>query len=93
MTTLQIRIDETTKKNAKRVLDQLGIDMSVAIKLYFKQIERTKGIPFPLLTENGFTPDQEAKLLHESNRTLRDYKTGRIKGYASTSALMKDLLI
>ncbi|KKW37010.1 hypothetical protein A3D69_01355 [Candidatus Uhrbacteria bacterium RIFCSPHIGHO2_02_FULL_54_11] len=92
MTTLQIRIDEKTKRNAKRVLDRLGIEMSAAIKIYLKQIELIKGLPFPVITTNGFTPEQEARLIAESNKTLRDYKTGKTKGYASTKELMQNLL-
>ena len=92
MTTIQVRIDEQTKKAAKKVLDELGIDLSGAIKLYLKQIGRVKGIPFPLTTENGFTSEQEKEIIHSSNETLRLYQAGKIKGYTSTKELMKDIL-
>ena len=92
MNTIQIRIDNKTKKAAKRVLDELGLDMSAAIKLYFRQIGRTKGIPFALQTDNGLTVAQEERLIDESNRTLRDFRNGKAKGYASTQAMMRDLL-
>ena len=35
---IQIRIDSKTKREAKKVLDNLGIDMSSAVKLFFRQI-------------------------------------------------------
>ena len=92
MNTIQIRIDEKTKREAKRVLDQLGLDMSSAIKIYLRQISRTHGIPFPLLTQNGFTPQQEQKIIKESNATLESYKQGKIKGYVSAKKLLNDLL-
>lgn len=63
MSHIQIRIDEKTKKSAKKILDGLGVDMTSAIKIYLKQIVITKGIPFRLLTENGFTPEQEEEIL------------------------------
>ncbi|MEK7529262.1 MAG: type II toxin-antitoxin system RelB/DinJ family antitoxin [Patescibacteria group bacterium] len=63
MTTVQIRIDEKTKKSAKKVLDKIGVDMSSAVKVYLRQIVITKGIPFRLVTENGFTPAEEEEIL------------------------------
>lgn len=46
--TIQIRIDEQTKKQATRVLSGLHINMSEAIKLFLGQIVLTQGIPFEL---------------------------------------------
>ncbi len=67
MTTVQVRIDEKTKREAKRVLDGLGIDMSGAIKLYLRQISLHRGIPLPLRTKNGLTPQQEVEILTASS--------------------------
>lgn len=47
-TTLNLRIDSNLKKDAEKVVDELGITMSAAINLYLKMIVRTKGIPFDL---------------------------------------------
>jgi len=66
MTTIQIRIDEKSKKEAKIVLNKLGIDLSAAIKIYLKQIAIRKQIPFPLITENGLTPAEEMSILKGS---------------------------
>jgi len=63
MATIQLRIDNATKKSAKNILDKLGIDMTSAIKIYLKQIVINKGIPFKLLTENGLTIQQEKEIL------------------------------
>lgn len=92
MNTLQIRIDQKTKREAQRVLDRLGLDMSSAVKIYFRQISRTQGIPFPLITGNGFTPQQEERLIRESNATLQSYKQKKMKGYTSTKELVDELL-
>jgi len=71
MSTIQVRIDEKTKKSAKKVLDNIGMDMSSAVKIYFKQIVITQGIPFKLLTENGLTIEQERKILKASDEAKR----------------------
>ena len=70
MTTVQIRIDEKTKRDAKKVLDRLGIDMSGAMKLYLRQIALRKRIPMDLYTENGLTVQQEFEIL-EASREAR----------------------
>ena len=66
MSTIQIRIDNKTKAAAKKVLDKLGLDMTSAIRLYLKQISQHKAIPFPLVTQNGLTLEQEAEILQAS---------------------------
>ncbi|MCC7196802.1 type II toxin-antitoxin system RelB/DinJ family antitoxin [Candidatus Peregrinibacteria bacterium] len=48
MKTLQIRISDDDKKAADSVLEQIGIDMPTAIRLYLKKIVVTKSIPFEL---------------------------------------------
>ena len=71
MTTIQIRIDTETKKSSQKVLDQLGLDLSGAIKLYLRQVITQKGIPFPLLTENGMTVEEEQEILDASEEAKR----------------------
>lgn len=73
MTTIQLRVDQKTKISATKILDQLGIDMSAAIKLYLRQIIINKGIPLRLVTENGFSPEQEMNILQAST----DAKQGK----------------
>lgn len=63
MGTIQIRIDEQTKKSAKKILEGLGLDISGAVKIYLKQIILRKGLPFKVLTENGMTPEEEEEIL------------------------------
>ena len=92
MNTIQIRIDEQTKNESKKILETLGIDMSAAIKLFLRQVTIQKGIPFPIITENGFVPEQEQQMIRESNNTLRAYNKGKIKGYTSAKKLMTDIL-
>lgn len=62
-TTIQIRIDKKTKDATKKILSKLGLDISTAIKLYFYKINKLKGLPFLLLTENGFTSREENEIL------------------------------
>lgn len=64
MATVQIRIKDDVKEHAKEILDTLGLDMSGAITLFLHQVIIKKGIPFPVMTENGFSPEFEREVLN-----------------------------
>ena len=84
---IQIRIDSETKKKAKKILDNLGIDMSSAIKLFFRQIINAKNLPFELRGENGLTL-RNAELLRESIISAKN----STKAFKDGSDLLKDVL-
>ena len=67
MSTIQVRVKEETKKQAKKILDELGMDMSAAVNIFLRQVIVKKGIPFVILTENGFTPEFEDEVLKARN--------------------------
>lgn len=45
-TVVNVRVDEKTKRRAKKIVESLGINLSQAINLYLKQIIYTGSIPF-----------------------------------------------
>jgi DNA-damage-inducible protein J len=90
MATIQVRIDPKTKKEAQKVLDKVGLDMSSAIKVYFSQIVISQGIPFPILTENGLTIQQEREILKASEEAKRGVNVdGPFEGGEATEYLRK----
>lgn len=89
MSTLQVRIDEKTKRLAKKVLDRIGMDMSSAIKVFFRQIVITNGLPFQPLTENGLTEKQEREILKASAEAKRGVN---VSGPFSTDKEIQDFL-
>ncbi len=64
-TTLQIRIDKSTKNKAQKIFKKMGVDMTSGVKLFLNQVVNTESIPFSPRTKNGFTPEYEDKLLKE----------------------------
>lgn len=50
--TVHARLDENVKAEALEVFDSLGISLSEAITMYFKQVAIKDGIPFEL-TNSG----------------------------------------
>lgn len=89
MTTIQVRIDEKTKRAARRVLDRLGIDVSTAIKAYLAQIVLHEGIPFRLVTENGLTPAEERAILKADAETKQGKNVS--KWFTSVDEMFDDL--
>ena len=85
--TLQIRIDSKTKNAARKIFENLGLDTSSAIQLYFRQVINHRGIPFRIITENGFTPEKEAQIIREAQEAI---KYG--KGYATAEEMHADIL-
>jgi DNA-damage-inducible protein J len=63
MSNIQIRIDEKEKREVKKILEKIGLDMSSAIKLFLRQTKMRKGLPFLLLTENGLTLEEENAII------------------------------
>ncbi|MFZ4632150.1 MAG: type II toxin-antitoxin system RelB/DinJ family antitoxin [Patescibacteria group bacterium] len=84
---IQIRIDAETKKETKKILDSLGIDMSSAIKLFFRQIINARNLPFELRGENGLTL-HNAELLRGSIISAKN----NTKTFKSGASLLKDAL-
>ena len=71
MSHIQIRVDEKTKKDAQDILEELGLDLSSAIKIYLKQIILFKGIPLKLITKNGLSVEQEKEIIKAANETKK----------------------
>lgn len=66
MSTLHVRLDDKRKKQAQKILAQLGLDLSQVVRLFIHQICITDGVPLQILTENGFSVDEEEVLLHDA---------------------------
>jgi DNA-damage-inducible protein J len=63
-TKIQARIDVRSKEQTQKILDVLGLTMSEAISLYFRQIVLRRGIPFDIEIPNELT----AKVLKRSRK-------------------------
>ena len=86
-TTLQIRVDKRTKRQAQKTFKDMGIDLSTGVKLFLNQVVRSGGIPFSIRTDNGFTLEQERQIIKETTEALKNSEA-----YLSISELHKDLL-
>jgi DNA-damage-inducible protein J len=48
MKTLQVRLPDELRDEADSVLNEIGMDMSTAIRIYLKKIVQNRAIPFSL---------------------------------------------
>ncbi len=55
-TTINVRIDKKTKTKAQKVITNLGLDISSAIKAFLYKVVQTKSIPF-IIEERGVMND------------------------------------
>jgi len=85
-TQIQVRIDINTKKKAKKVLENIGMDASTAVNILFKQIARTKTFPIDIRDINGFRP-HKARELRESIIEAKE----STKSFKNTKDLLMDL--
>jgi len=52
---IHARIDPKLKESAERVFSKIGISTTEAIRLFLKQVELHKGLPFPVAIPNAET--------------------------------------
>lgn len=62
MTTIQIRIDEKTKRSAQKILAELGLDLSTAARLFLKYIIVHKKLPFPIEVKKPKRPSTHSQV-------------------------------
>ena len=84
MTTVNVRIEEKTKKAANKVFADIGMDMSSGIKIFLQQVVNEKGLPFkPTKNPAALRAIWDAEVEHAIEHGRR-YKSGK--------ELMDDLL-
>lgn len=81
---MNIRMDETTKKQAQQLFAEFGLDMTTAINMFLKQSVREQRIPFELKVH---VPNSETL---EAIKQVNN-KENLSKPFSSISELMEDL--
>ncbi len=79
--TLSLRINSELKSEVEEILDNLGIPMTTAIIMYFKQIKMRNGLPFnPIVVERpkSYQEYTEEELADSIEESIKDYKNGKI---------------
>ena len=78
-TLVQIRVDEKLKDDAAAVYEHLGLDLSTAVRIFFKRSVAENGIPFSMKLGNT---EQ-----HTLNRQIRPDLMSAMQAMAQSAAL------
>ena len=91
-TNITIRIDEDIKKDAESLFAKLGLNMSSAVNVFFRQAVREQAMPFQIKVKtdeekyNEYFNEYNMKILAESIAELKAGK-GIIKTMAELEAI------
>lgn len=87
-TTMQIRIDSSTKVRAQKTFKNMGLDLSSGIKFLLAREMNPKNITYicPFGFMHKYTPEMLAKYEKEAQGALKHGK-----GYSSTKEMFDDL--
>jgi DNA-damage-inducible protein J len=78
--TARVRIRPDIKTEAESILHDLGLSVSTAFDLFYRQIILNRGLPFDVRIPNVTTRE-----------AIEDARKGRGERFATTEALFKDL--
>ncbi|MCD6151270.1 MAG: type II toxin-antitoxin system RelB/DinJ family antitoxin [Deltaproteobacteria bacterium] len=76
------RLTPEIKEQAEAILKELGISISTAYEMFYRQIIAHQGIPFDLHIPN-----------QETLQAMRDARDGKGKKYGSVDEMFEDLQV
>jgi len=90
---VQVRLDETLKRDAETIFDNLGVDSPTAIRMFFKKVVATRSIPFRV-EENPyhFTPEEEQEILNACDPAHEDSDVVAVTSSAKETQAFLDSL-
>ncbi len=77
---IRARIEPELKEEVDDIFNKLGLNVTEAINLYYRQIKLQQGIPFEIKIPNAKT-----------RRTVKDAREGKGKKFDSVGNLLKNL--
>jgi len=88
MANVNIRVDDSLKREAEEIFAELGLSMSAATTVYYKQVVRHGGIPFELRVSDIFySAENQARL----RKSINDYEAGKSKPIIKTITELEDM--
>ena len=73
MAQISLRVDDKTKRDAEKTLNDIGLSMSTAINIFLKTVAREKRIPFELSAD----PFYSAENIAEIERRIDNIRAGK----------------
>lgn len=88
MANVNIRVDDELKKEAEEIFSELGLTMSAATNVFYKQVVRYGGIPFELRIVDPFYCTENQERLQKS---IKDYEIGKSKPIIKTMTELEEM--
>jgi len=74
MSTINIRIDEDLKNKSEMVLEDMGLNMTTAFKIFLKEVVRSHSIPFKIKSDLFYSESNQKAL----NESIKQFENGEI---------------
>ena len=68
MANLQIRIDDSLKSQAQAIVQDMGLDLSAAVRIFLAQIVIENGLPFRPTNEQFYGAKNQEALYYSANQ-------------------------
>ena len=72
-TSVTVRMDEKLKKQAETLFEEMGLNMTTAITVFAKAAVRQGKIPFEIMVDPFYSPENQAWLL----KSIADLEAGK----------------
>jgi len=73
-TNVTIRMDETLKRQAERLFDEMGMNMTTAMTIFAKTVVRQGKIPFEIAVDPFYSESNQARI----KKTLENYDSNKL---------------
>lgn len=73
-TTINIRIDEDLKNQSEMILEDMGLNMTTAFKIFLKEVIRSNSIPFKIKAD-PFYSESNQRVLKQS---IKQFDNGEV---------------
>jgi DNA-damage-inducible protein J len=74
MSTVTVRVDEETKQTASSVLEDIGLDVSTAVRMFLRQIVLRGQMPIELTQDAFYSQSNQAAL----RASIQQFHDGRV---------------
>ena len=89
MANVNIRVDDTLKREAEEIFSELGLSMSAATNVFYRQVVRYGGLPFELRVPDPFySISNQARL----QKSINDYEAGVSKPIIKSMAELEEMV-
>lgn len=89
---INVNVPSDVKKEATKLFNDLGLNMSTAINMFLKRAIIERGIPFEVKEVNPTPSPELLEALEEGEQIIKDIESGKRKGYHNVRQMFEEIL-